>query len=807
MEIHTDGVDVFIGNVPADTPALASYGNGYHGIAWLEIDVGGGFKPVCRQCRGDNAWNPCDPANCSTACVDDRVRCVGTSLNALHVPLARGTTSTLSVRSVDLAGNVGDGASVVVRNSGIRPMVVGNGTQVSPRLYGNVLGYRIQGASSVVANRVMRLGVDRRSEGATSCAVGALGSGAVGLGGGADYGAWSIPGAPGLLFGDGTASPYQIKLRPIATSNYPCNNGSGDVTLYTLPNANTGLGRMALSGQTAAWFEFTPLSSPTTATLMVMEPGPDGLLETLGPLRTTLSYALTAPFNQAGHLQFGGSADYLLFQQAPYCAPGCAQTYNWKLLTRGADWDTGVAEHTFMVRFAALSPDGTRLVRVGANIKALEICEIGADGVWGPEAAGDCVTSPEVSLFTPDRWLLEIAGDRAVGIADSGLNQSAIFEWQAGPDGAFQSAGGGDDSIRNIYGTAQAMQDVDLNEGLLLFAQGDSDNADLIGFDLSNLRWEAAAASANYTFPVLNGKGHGLFRSALATNQIRARDPSGRETTTTLETSAYGGARALAATNKDLITVCCTSTSPPKVTVTHAGPDGVFFSGDTEAVRIYRSNTNHVFGSPAAADDKALILDRDIGAGLWKAFALEPKSFASLTNAGAVEVELGNAGTQVAAPTGGISKFVAAWTEDGFIMFRASVNQVFEATDPAERLKNASAVEYTGNTVRVAGTRIGFLDAAKTKVTLVARKAGLFNGGTEIVIPLPSGVIDWNMGGDQVTWIDGNFDVYVAGLATGVVNRISFHYSTKDNIVVDTGGRIAWEDALFPFRSVFSYAQ
>jgi hypothetical protein len=155
--VRAKSVDVFVkGYVLNDLPLGGALSPG-KGIAYLEVDTGAGFVPLCPLCRHEEDPESWDPCRSDCAC-DSMVQCATVQrlngqtwephreLRSLRVPLVDGATNRISVRAVDLAGNVGDGASISVVAEGMRVFAQGAGTQSVPRFYKGSVAFADSGA-------------------------------------------------------------------------------------------------------------------------------------------------------------------------------------------------------------------------------------------------------------------------------------------------------------------------------------------------------------------------------------------------------------------------------------------------------------------------------------------------------------------------------------------------------------------------------------------------------------------------------------------------------------------------------------
>ena len=158
VTVHADYVDFRITAAAADLPGV---GTPWQNIAWVEADTGGGFTPICPQaaCRAAGYYAPC-----GCACSDSRLVCNGTTFSAIRMPLNGGTANTIAVRAVDVAGNVGSGASQQVQTSGVLSAVATSvADEKAPRVRGRTLVYSSSGTATVVdLGRQPALGLLRR---------------------------------------------------------------------------------------------------------------------------------------------------------------------------------------------------------------------------------------------------------------------------------------------------------------------------------------------------------------------------------------------------------------------------------------------------------------------------------------------------------------------------------------------------------------------------------------------------------------------------------------------------------------------
>lgn len=140
--VRSPTADFFVARGGRDGGPSADGTADWIGVAWMEVDDGSGFTPLCDapSCRGVNSWEPCR-AGCD--CFYSRRICAGETFVGVRVPLSSVSSSTtVSFRSVDFAGNVGASTSQQVFTE-VAPSVVAYSPRVldHPILREQLLGY------------------------------------------------------------------------------------------------------------------------------------------------------------------------------------------------------------------------------------------------------------------------------------------------------------------------------------------------------------------------------------------------------------------------------------------------------------------------------------------------------------------------------------------------------------------------------------------------------------------------------------------------------------------------------------------
>ena len=312
ITVHADSVDFRVTNPATDLPSGAGP---WSQVAWVEVDTGGGFTPLCPAdaCHAGGTYAPCSTA---CACKDPRLVCNGTTFAAIRMPLNGGTANNFAVRAVDTAGNVGSGASQEVRTSGVLTAIATTRANEGPaRVRGRTLAYAVNGTGTVVD-----LGANQRWDASdTSCPFGTV------------YGyefSFATLDSSTLVYTDGT----NVKVRRAGAGGW-C-SGDTEVIVGTRSAANFTVQAVAATLDPAtgrlervAWAENDAASTPSASRTWALDAGASGKLLALGspgqPLAVnvlTRSSYLTTRLELGGNLLIlrGGDLSYIQFIDGSY---------------------------------------------------------------------------------------------------------------------------------------------------------------------------------------------------------------------------------------------------------------------------------------------------------------------------------------------------------------------------------------------------------------------------------------------------------------------------------------------------------
>ncbi|HMC69123.1 MAG TPA: hypothetical protein VKJ07_08220, partial [Mycobacteriales bacterium] len=137
VSVRAPWVDFFVAAAATDEPAggRAPWRN----VAFIEVDTGGGFAPLCAQpaCHSSGTYSPC-----TCGCADSRLLCNGPQFVGVRAPLTEGTSTTVAFRALDLAGNVGAGIAQQVHADATGDIIgATSGSEGMPRLNGTLLTF------------------------------------------------------------------------------------------------------------------------------------------------------------------------------------------------------------------------------------------------------------------------------------------------------------------------------------------------------------------------------------------------------------------------------------------------------------------------------------------------------------------------------------------------------------------------------------------------------------------------------------------------------------------------------------------
>jgi hypothetical protein len=794
-------VDFFVSGGPTDEPLGGS--TPWLNVAWLEVDAGAGFVPLCPQaeCHPGDTYQPCS-TRCAAVCSDARLVCspiTGAAPFAIRVPLAVSSANDVAVRAVDLAGNVGSAFTQRVNTLGQAGILAtGGGDYDDVRIKGSVVTWH--GPSGI---QLTDLGTNLRPDGGdASCVI-------------ADPTSAAEPNSQTLVtYLDGATSTLRVRRRGAAAAWCA---GDGDTPIYT-PAAGTTITHLGAAGERAAFVVET--TATATYRLYVLEPGADGLLDgaDAGPYLVA-TYAppvqpMVAPVLGGKHL-------------ITWTWDSAAGTHAWNLISAtGSDFSGPVTSQELVgVWGAALSADGSELVygTVSGSTQNLTVCRPSAAGVYTPGGAGCVTRSYPVSRIVDVGSRIAIEGSHVIAVENG--SPGYITEWNAGPDGVFQADGGDDTLVRSLPSTVTRASPSISSSGLLVYRNGyasDDGTQDLLYLDLSSLRWELAPA-AQLQYPIVNGAG-ALFAEDVDNHRLVYRSGDGRTTTASDihgDLSPYRGSAAADAAN--LVTRASSS-----LWVYPADANGQWFVTAPSPTQVYTAATGNWLHKLAVADGKAIAIER--AGALWNPVVLEPGTGA-LAAAAAVEVISGT-GITASSDGGafGITRqhafFNCLSTDHPGVTLLcvrdAGDDHVFGTLDdtgangsyPLRHAPNASGgmagAVVSSTSVHASGRRVAFAEGSR----LYVLDAGLdlrfgTADDTEIDVGAFSGdERDFSFSGNYVAYLataaPAGKQVFLVDLVSGGTRQATEHYSVKQEVVVDATGRVFWKDGLFATAGIFT---
>jgi hypothetical protein len=763
LTVRAEWVDLFVRSAATDQPGT---GNPWEGIAWLELDTGLGYSPLCPDaaCHAGGKYSPC-----ACGCNDPRLRCSapgGGDLAALRVPLAGGTTTRVAVRAVDLAGNVGDAFGQQIETEpGADPVVAGAGWNTDPRIAGGVLTYLHYSPDySKSELHLLDLGTNGRSDPADTTCVFGTGSGA------------AAPASDSLvLYQDSTG--FHGMRRPIGGSWCPA------APTFDVPNAGW---TFAAAGERVAWQRY----NAGQVWLEVLEPGKDGLLGTADDHVT----ALGTLSSSSGPMRFGGLAALVQVQSV---IQGPA---TWRLYSASGSFASGFAQRDlalFSWDDAAVSRDGS-VVAYSDQTGPAKLCVLtpSPSGTFDPGLAPTCVAAPDISGTT------SVATDGVHVVAVDWHNgQHDFTHWWSGPDGRFGTA---DDTVTRIHPSSNNMFGLQLSGGLLLWTE----NSGVLMMDLSALRWESAASTSNFLGVVgTNGAGTVFYRD---TYQTHARSPQGYETV-----GPWDYVYEFAPLATELV-----------ANDTHAGievftPDsasGTYFTGDGTTTLIYPSAAVNQL---RAAPTRVFFLESL--SGLYYPSVLEARGadVRSATAANLVRLESAGLSDTWSAALAPHQAFYTCPGRNTCIASAGADDWFGTADDPPNGvLMHPTGSPRTGQPVQNA-----FLAADGDWLVASEWANGVVTPATYAIHAGPDHLFgtadDWEyqvstnaylggslaLSGGWLAFIDygppGGNQVYLYDLVNRSVRQLTYHFSFKSNVTVDRTGRVYWVDNLFSNQSVF----
>lgn len=793
LVIRAQEVEVSV-QVPAWDPPLSSnaYSYSWGNVAFLEFGTGGSFAPLCPATRRFGRWAPCDPEATGGRCTDPRLRCRGNEISGAVLPLASGTTNTLSARAVDLAGNVGDAVSVEVLTAGGQMLSMLPGDEVSTSLFGNTLGYVFWSRDDGVLTRLIELGANRSyDQGDRQCVISEARRVAVGR--------------PGAVY----PSYDDVWLRQRGDDGTFCT--ADDVT-YPVPTAyvpGASLSNVAVGGDTIGWSALFE-GSNNCAEVKLREPG------AAGDRTITLEHQLqTALLEAENPLQI--AEDVVLVQRGgcPILDPEVLHDQSdWVVVhqTPGADPTfAGGESRSFSASRAALSPDG-RLLVTTQGWGDIVVRDRGADRIFDGSASSD---DRVVSRQIPNSSIESISTDglRVVGRATSD-GASYLFTWSAGLDAVFQDAHDplSDDTFALIAPTSAERRDVAVSNGLVVY----SESGNIKSVDLSQLRWETAGRGTVQTPSVMNA---GMVYTDRAWGLPLVKLGADEKTVDFgVPSRMYEPYYGVVTSGDDAVyPLFDFATRTYEVFGRSRAPGGPAFGAADPIGLLWTSAPDENAFPAAVGDGKALLFS-----GPWNAFmplVVEP-GLAGLSD-GTVVVAPAGSGTAFWDKSADISRSYAVWRSYGPAMvWQAGADGRFGTADDVspEPLRIAPDLneEYWVDDLAHAGTRIALRRWDWDFIRVVEAGADrLFNTADDsnFDLPVPRGT-DLNgsiaLAGQYMGWVGvdettGADQVFLYDFRTRALTQVTSHLSAKTDLHLTDKGRLLWVDSVFPYKSVFSF--
>jgi hypothetical protein len=619
VAVRAPWVDFSASPAYADLPVG---GSGWRSIGWLEVDTGAGFEPLCAAstCRSTGTWDPCGACGCG----DARLLCNGTAFAGVRAALSEGARNTVAVRAVDLAGNVGPGASQQVDADSTGDVVAATGASEStPVVRGRLVAWNHYDTGTNPSGWLRDLGTDRRADVTDPVCL-------VTTNVPSGYGTPVVPANDGLVvFGSSNRIGIQ---RPGGDGGW-CTADDVRTLVTTVPSGYTVRG-VAGYGEKIAWF--AQRTAPDAATVVVRHPGTDGAVGTGDDVDASFA------FSSVIRLSMGERA--LLAYVEP-TGPGTIERWRVVHANVNGDWTSGTSavELATTVTKASLSADGRRLAWIEAGPK-LRVRDAGADArFWtADDLDAEQVVSAAFNLSTNAELVVD--GTHVVAVSNSGT-LTYLVHWWAGPDGTF---GTGDDVLERIAPSGTVRYWPSLASAYLTYSEG----GDVRGLDLSRLRWEVAPAAglANTSGAPLALDGRGWLFYGPSGAMVTARSPAGAE----LASGTVSQPRDLAVRGTDLL-----GRNGSVVQYTQPDAGGSWFGPSAAVTTVYQPVDPYL--PLRVGGGKGLLLDpeytytaRSATATRWR--ILEP-------NAGSLAT-FPTTGTTIALPGDGVR---SAWASHGAI--------------------------------------------------------------------------------------------------------------------------------------------
>jgi hypothetical protein len=782
------------------TPAYADLpvgGSGWRSIAWLEVDTGAGFEPLCASttCRGAGTWDPCG----TCACQDARLLCSGTSFVGIRAALSEGSRNTVAVRAVDLAGNVGPGASQQVDADSTSDVVAATGASEStPVVRGRLVAWNSYYTGTNPTGWLRDLGTDRRADVTDPVCL-------VTTNVPSGYGTPVVPASDELVvFGSSNRVGIQ---RPGADGAW-CTADDADVLVTTVPSGYTVRG-VAGYGEKIAWF--TDRSAPDAATVVVRHPGADGLAGTGDDVDASFAFSAVI------RLSMGERA--LLAYVEP---TGAGTADRWRVINANAagDWTSGTSfvELASTVTKASLSADGRQLAWIETGPK-LRVRAAGADGRFGTADDVDAALVVPAAFSLSTNAELAVDGTHVVALANSGT-LTYLVHWWAGSDGTFGTA---DDVLERVVPSGASRLWPSLASSYLTYSEG----GDVRGLDLSRLRWEVAPAAglANSSAEPLALDGRGWLFYGASGAYVTARSPSGVELSSPI---VYP--RDVAVSGTDLL-----QRSGAIVRYTQPDASGSWFGPTAAVTTVYQPVDG--YKPLRVGGGKALLMDPEYNHTPYAATAIryriaEPNggTLATFPTTGTTFAFPGDGVRSSWATQGAITRDQAfyschAWASNVVYLCVLNANATTHRFDPASapttyrttaRLLHPTGSPRAGLPVEPLGFQVSGNRMVVSEMT--PDGVYLFDAGTDGIFGTADDrgrqigsvglyTSEISVAGDWVAFLtDGpptGRQVWLIRGFDGDPVPVTNHYSTKTSVVVEPSGRVFWIDNVFVPEAVF----
>lgn len=791
VTIHAEYADFFVTDAATDGPAGGS--TPWKDVAWVEVDTGSGYRPLCPQaaCRASGVFDPCG----ACACGDARLVCDGGQFKAIRVALLDGTGNSVGIRAVDLAGNVGSGASQVVNTTtSLFEVEVGAQAANVPRGRGRLMGYRFDNTL-----RLRDLGEDGRPDpGDVACDVGAMVNVVPELA----VLSPSVVVHAAAVFTTEWESQVQVR-RPGAAKAF-CAVDDATYTLYRLPASSgseifhlTGSLNSTFRSEYAAWVERN--TSTFVDTIKVQAPNSFGRL---GTNFTVLPFTIHVPPAPVALFTLPSGTNVADLLMGGDCLLTQTTAASFRVDCKAGGLGTSVGSTSWGLpgtAFAAsLSADGALLgwAEGVAGGTRLHVRSAGKDKLFG--TVDDADTTRLVPGTVP--WNAEAALDLGhFVLSETGTPTGTYWfqHWSAGPDGVFDGSATADDTAAKVLPSSKPRPSPSVLAGGVVAwgIYGDGVNlADVLASDLSTYRWEASEAHGFYGL-TSNDAGTLFFSRG---GVLTARKPNGTEEAgTSVFTSTF------AASGANLITA-----EGGAWLLRRRTAGGSWFSGTP--VTLYGATVNGL-----AAGDQY---------GLAMFFSGSSRYLVSDLSAATPSATLlpvipgttpGNNGWGVSAQVVAYQCLSAGW---GACFHQPGTDATYGTGDDVTGVLKAAGgtgAEYAAYGLAVSGDKIVFMDGSGNLTVVAAGADGRFNtSDDEETLLGTSGSGSANnidVGGQHVAWLHvgatGGIEVWTADLRTGVKRQVTDHYSMKEQLLAEPSGRIHWIDYVFSAPAIFVSAQ